>query len=95
VWPNDGALCNPLLAIVRADVAAANQPLVDFATSPELGEVFATSHFPSTMPGVRNVLPEGVRVQWSGWDHLLSGRQVELDAELVVRFAKYHRDNSC
>jgi ABC-type Fe3+ transport system substrate-binding protein len=95
VWPSDGALCNLLLAIVRADLDPANQPLVDFATSAALGEVFASSHFPSTMPGVRNVLPEGVSVQWAGWDHLLSGRQVELDAELVVRFAKYHHDNSC
>jgi ABC-type Fe3+ transport system substrate-binding protein len=95
VWPREGALCNPLLAIVRADLEPANQPLVDFVTSRALGEVFASSHFPSTVPGVRNVLPDGVRVQWSGWDHLLSGRQVELDAELVVRFAKYHHDNSC
>lgn len=95
VWPSDGALCNPLLAIVRADLAPENQPLVDFVTSASLGSVFATSHFPSTMPGAAAVLPEGARVQWLGWDHLLSGRQAAWDVELSVRFAGYHRDNSC
>jgi len=95
VWPSDGALCNPLLTIVRADLAEENQPLVDFATSASLGSVFATSHFPSTMPGSTPVMPEGARVQWLGWDHLLSGRQAAWDVELSVRFAKYHRDNSC
>ena len=95
VWPSDGALCNPLLAIVRADVAEENQPLVDFATSAGLGSVFATSHFPATAPGTAQVMPADARVQWLGWDHLLSGRQAAWDVELSVRFAKYHRDNSC
>ena len=95
VWPAEGALCNPILLMVRADLNPENQPLVDFALSPQLGEIFATSHFPSTVPGAPNVLPKGARVQWPGWPQLLDGDQPALDATLRARFGKYHHDNSC
>ncbi|GAA2181547.1 hypothetical protein GCM10009785_16940 [Brooklawnia cerclae] len=95
VWPSEGALCNPTLLMVRADLSPENQALVDFALSPELGEVFATSNLPSTVPGAPNVLPRGARVQWPGWGHLLDGDQASLDATLMARFGKYHRSNSC
>jgi len=95
VWPDDGANCNPIVLMVKRERAAKNNALLEFLLSPTVARVFADNQFPATRPGTDNGLPEGATVRWLGWDHVLSGVQAEWDAEFIVRYNRFHHDNSC
>lgn len=95
VWPADGANCNPIILMVKRERATRNNALLDFVLSPTMARVFADNQFPSLRPGTDNGLPEGARVRWLGWEHVLSGIQPRLDAEFGARFERFHHQNSC
>ncbi|MFT8394929.1 ABC transporter substrate-binding protein [Propionibacterium sp.] len=95
VWPEDGANCNPVILMVKRDRAEKNNALLDFVLSDTMAQVFADNQIPSTRPGTDNGMPEGAKVRWLGWDHVLSGIQPTLDAEFGLRFARFHHQNSC
>ncbi len=79
VWPEDGALVNPMYVLVKKDFPAALQPLRDYVLGPEFGRAIAESFFPSPHPAVVNPLPEGARFKWLGWDYI---HNHDLEAEL-------------
>lgn len=95
VWPEDGANCNPIILVAKRERDPKNNALVEFLLSEQIGRVFSENQFPATHSAVATGMPSQARVSWLGWDHVLSGAQVDLDAELISRFDRFHQDNSC
>ncbi len=73
IWPGDGAIVSPIFLLTKADSREKSQPLVDFLSSKEMGEVLsANGKFPSTHPEVDNGLSPQQTFLWPGWDYIHS-----------------------
>jgi ABC-type Fe3+ transport system substrate-binding protein len=72
VWPEDGAIANPFVMLVKKSALPRLQNLCEFITSSEIGQVFADSFFPCPHPSVKNNLPPEASLKWLGWDFITS-----------------------
>lgn len=70
VWPEDGAVINPMCMLARASKASKMDNLIDFVTGETLGKRLADSYFPSLNANVDNNLPHGAGFKWLGWDYI-------------------------
>lgn len=70
VWPEDGAHVMPLYMLIRKDKIEKVKPLVDFITGKDFGEKCVKAYTPVLNPEVDNKLPEGVSLNWLGWDFI-------------------------
>ncbi|MEG2174178.1 MAG: ABC transporter substrate-binding protein [Oscillospiraceae bacterium] len=92
VWPKEGALVEPIVAMVKKDCMPRHKALVDFVLSPEMASVFSDNYFLSAMPGASNPIPEGGTVTWLGWDYVCSHDIGELYRMVTERFSAFHRN---
>jgi ABC-type Fe3+ transport system substrate-binding protein len=73
VWPEDGAIISPIFMLCKREKIEKLQPVVDFFSSKEVGEILAHKGlFPSINPEVDNRIPEGNTFMWLGWDYIYS-----------------------
>lgn len=72
IWPEDGAIVNPLFMLVQTAKRERVQPIIDFVLSKELGQKSANAYCPVLHPQVDNGLPEGARFKWLGWQFIRS-----------------------
>ncbi|MNB65971.1 hypothetical protein D3C81_125350 [compost metagenome] len=72
IWPEDGALSNPLFMLVRRDRYDDLAPIANYITGPRLGREVAACSFASLNAEVDNGLPSGARMKWLGWEYLRS-----------------------
>lgn len=72
VWPEDGAIVNPLFMLVQSSRREAVKPVTDFISGVDLGEKAAASFCPVLNPHVDNRLPAGAAFKWLGWDYIKS-----------------------
>jgi len=71
VWPKDGAIISPIFLLSKANSREKTQPLIDFLSSKEVGQVLAADgKFPSTHPEVDNQLDAEKTFLWPGWDFI-------------------------
>lgn len=71
VWPEDGAIMSPIFLLTKKEKKRQLQPIVDFLSSREVGEILAhNGRFPSTNPEVDNRVPIENRYMWLGWDFI-------------------------
>jgi len=92
VWPEEGALVNPLCATVKGKGAADVSPLLQYIVGPELGREGVRHGFTSAHVDVENGLPEGARLRWLGWDYIKSRDVAELRERVHRLFAVQRRD---
>jgi len=78
VWPEDGALVNPVYLLVKKDKIKEVSPVIDYTLGVELGRQSAQSCFPVINPQVDNGLPQGASFKWLGWDYIKTYDTVEL-----------------
>jgi ABC-type Fe3+ transport system substrate-binding protein len=78
IWPEDGALANPLCLLVKNTKMEQLAPIVDYVMGREFGVRCARYSFPSLNPYVDNELPEGAAFKWLGWDYIKSRDTAEL-----------------
>jgi ABC-type Fe3+ transport system substrate-binding protein len=78
VWPEDGALANPMYLLVKESRRKEVSAIVEYITGPDLGRKSADSFFPVLNPLVQNRLPEGALFKWLGWDYIKSHDPAEL-----------------
>lgn len=81
VWPEDGAILNPLVMLVKASSISKLGALGEFIAGPEIGQVFSSTRFPSFHALVNNDFPPEARFKWLGWDFI---KQNDLE-ELIPR----------
>ncbi len=71
VWPKDGAIISPIFMLSKREKRDQVQPIVDFFSSKEVGEILShNGRFPSTHPQVDNLIPKENRYMWIGWDYI-------------------------
>ena len=81
VWPEQGAIVNPLVMLTKADVSVTVQEIGKMLFNEEIGDIFKSAGFYSVCSGAPDALPSGNGYYWLGWDFL---REHDL-GELVAR----------
>lgn len=77
VWPEEGAIFSPMWMAAREDASQEALELADFFAGPGFGEEAGAFLCPWASREVSDILPEGARLAWCGWDFLDS---VDLEA---------------
>jgi ABC-type Fe3+ transport system substrate-binding protein len=73
VWPHDGAIISPIFMLTKKNKIDNLQPIIDFFTSKEVGEILAHNGlFPNIHPDVDSHIPGENRFMWLGWDYIYS-----------------------
>ncbi|MDR3337581.1 MAG: ABC transporter substrate-binding protein [Treponema sp.] len=70
VWPDDGAVLDPMYAVMRRDLTAPQKDCGDFLFGETLGKTMAEGWFAHVNGKVRHPAPEGAFFRWPGWDYL-------------------------
>lgn len=89
LWPEDGAIVNPLFMLVKDSKLEEVKDITDFITGAELGQKAASSYFPVLNPEIDNGLPEGASFNWLGWDYIKSNDIQYLKEYTQSVFKKY------
>jgi len=92
IWPEEGALVNPLCVIAKGEETAKANPVLQYIVGPDFGREGVRHGFASAHPDVENGLPEGARLKWLGWDYIKSRDVAELRERVHRLFAVLRRD---
>ncbi len=82
VWPDDGAIVNPVVMVTKKQVSPAVRSLARFFVEPEGAQIFESVGFCSVCPDIKGITPEGARFNWIGWDFLAAHDVADLNEEL-------------
>lgn len=88
VWPEDGAIVNPLVMLVKNKELSQAQEIAEFLAGKEVGRIFSVASFPSYHPQVDNELPSGAQFKWLGWDFIKENDLSSLMKKLEAIFLK-------
>jgi ABC-type Fe3+ transport system substrate-binding protein len=92
IWPEDGALFNPLYAVFKKEETEAQKACGDFLFGPELGGSLAQGWFAHINPDVEYAVPPGAGFRWVGWDYIyeqkITRRVREIEAILYDEMRK-------
>jgi ABC-type Fe3+ transport system substrate-binding protein len=92
VWPEDGAITNPIYLLVKESKMEELKPIVDCITGPEMGAGSAEACFPSLNPFVDNKLPPGATFKWLGWDYIKSNNIEQIKTYATETFLNAWRE---
>jgi ABC-type Fe3+ transport system substrate-binding protein len=94
VWPEDGAIINPFVMIVKKSAMDRVKDIVDFITGKEVGQAFASAYFPASHRDAQIDLPRGATFKWLGWDFINENDLGSLVPQLESLLVKsYLEDN--
>ena len=82
VWPEDGAIVNPLVMLVKKDASEKVRELGHFLAGAEIGQVVHSAGYYSVFPELDNPGFLGGSYKWLGWDFLLKQDVGKLMTEL-------------
>ncbi len=84
IWPDEGAILNPIFMAFKSRHADRIKPLTDFFGGlPFARSMHADGKFPSAVAGVDNHLPGGF--MWAGWDYLYNNNLENIMKEYEER----------
>lgn len=92
VWPGDGAIVNPFVMLVKSSELPRLQEIAEFIAGPQIGQIFASTYFPSYHPDVLNGLPPDAKFKWLGWDFIKGNDLGELVPKLESILLSAHRE---
>ncbi len=72
IWPDDGAIVNPVVMVTKKNASDAVRSLARFFVEPEGAQVFESTGFCSVNPQMQGILPDTARFNWIGWNFLSS-----------------------
>ncbi|MCD5397923.1 ABC transporter substrate-binding protein, partial [candidate division NPL-UPA2 bacterium] len=84
VWPEDGAIVNPITMLVKKAALNKVHPIASFMTGELIGKIFAGAYLPSANSHVANKTPNGAKYKWLGWDFIRDHDLEPLVEELNV-----------
>lgn len=93
IWPEDGAIVNPVVLMVKAQSLPKIEHLAELIASQEVGRIFADASFPSCHPQVDNGLPPEARFKWLGWDFLKENDIEELISRIEAIFFRVYLED--
>ena len=88
VWPEDGAILNPLCLLAKESNLEKTSLVVDFLLGTEYGTRSANNYFPSINSNVNNKLPLDAKFKWLGWDFIRNNNIEELIISTNEMFTK-------
>jgi ABC-type Fe3+ transport system substrate-binding protein len=76
IWPDDGAVLNPLYAIFKkseagSQMAETQEVCASFLFGRELGQTLSEGWFAHVHPEIRYDLPQDAKFRWVGWDYIM------------------------
>jgi ABC-type Fe3+ transport system substrate-binding protein len=77
IWPEDGAVLNPMYALFKKEGDQRQKACVDFLFGKELGEIMAEGWFVHVNGEVGHPVPDGAALRWAGWDYLYAEDIIE------------------
>ncbi|MFT8320269.1 MAG: ABC transporter substrate-binding protein [Bacillus sp. (in: firmicutes)] len=86
IWPEDGAIVNPMVMMVKSNTSSEVNKLAEFLAEKEIGTFFSEAFFPSYHPLVDNGLPKESTFKWLGWEFLREKDIAQLTTELEEVF---------
>jgi ABC-type Fe3+ transport system substrate-binding protein len=93
IWPEDGAVLNPMYALFKKDQGARQKACAEFLFGETLGQSMADGWFAHINPGVKHKLPGEAKLRWVGWDYLyekdITRRVEEIEAVYYDERARY------
>lgn len=89
IWPEDGALVNPLFLLVKQTELEKVRPVTDFITSRSFAEQATAQHFVMLHPEVQPGLPAGASFNWLGWDFIRGNDLEQLKAHVQTVFQEH------
>lgn len=92
IWPEDGALIDPLIMMVKKELPTDLNRIKDFLLSKEVSSMLADNYFPSTSPLIENKFPLNPKFKWIGWDYIIDNKMEVLKEEVTKDFNKYLKD---
>jgi hypothetical protein len=72
VWPEQGAIVNPLVMLTKAETSVTVREIDRILSGEEIGAIFRSAGFYSVCKGAPDTLPTGKGYYWIGWDFLRS-----------------------
>jgi ABC-type Fe3+ transport system substrate-binding protein len=88
LWPEDGALFNPLYALFKKGETESRRACREFLFGPELGRTMAEGWFVHIHPDVPHPVPEGAAFRWVGWDYLYEKKITRRVAEIEAVYSQ-------
>ncbi|WP_158386079.1 ABC transporter substrate-binding protein [Clostridium aceticum] len=70
VWPEDGAIVNPITLLVKNSNQEKNNEMLEFLLNEFVGGMFAEVGFVSMHPETKDHFPENISYKWLGWDFI-------------------------
>jgi ABC-type Fe3+ transport system substrate-binding protein len=70
VWPDDGAVLNPMYALIKKDLSDPQKAAAEWLFSRELGQIMADGWFAHVNSAVNHTLPAEATIRWVGWDYI-------------------------
>jgi ABC-type Fe3+ transport system substrate-binding protein len=70
IWPEDGALFDPLYAVFKKEETEAQKACGEFLFGRKLGTIMAGNWFTHVHPDVDHPVPTGAGFRWVGWDYI-------------------------
>ncbi|WP_010261949.1 ABC transporter substrate-binding protein [Treponema primitia] len=70
IWPEDGAVLNPMYALIKKDLTEPQRAAAEWLFSPKLGQIMADGWFAHVNSAVRYPLPGDAKIRWVGWDYI-------------------------
>ena len=86
LWPTDGALVTPMVALAKQECSGFGRHLFETVTGVGYGDHSARNCMPSRHGSVDNRLPEEATLQWLGWDFIKSHSIPELIDRVGAHF---------
>lgn len=71
VWPEEGAVCQPIWVMARAETAKDYKPLYEMILGKEIGQIFADNGYISLAEDVIYKQDIKGKLDWFGWDYVL------------------------
>jgi ABC-type Fe3+ transport system substrate-binding protein len=92
VWPDEGALAIPFVALAKAGKPGGLEEIGAFLTGKTFARICADAYFLPVRAGVPARLPGSLRLNWLGWDFLrgndLDGLMEEIRTAFLSSFMK-------
>ncbi|TCK93325.1 ABC-type Fe3+ transport system substrate-binding protein [Natranaerovirga hydrolytica] len=70
VWPEDGAIVNPIALLIKNKEDILNSRMIQFLLSEPVSKLFAQIGFASIHKSTADDLPPNVPYKWLGWDFI-------------------------
>ncbi|WP_406542455.1 ABC transporter substrate-binding protein [Clostridium ljungdahlii] len=91
VWPEDGAIAEPIYMLVKKSKINELKEIINFITGSEYGQKCASYYFPSANAAIDNNLPQNASFKWLGWEYIKRNDIYEVKEHVRDKIMQYYK----